>query len=131
MIDVSESVTVNASVEETWGLVGRPESLADWHPAIASSTVEGGIRHLTLGDGGEVEERITGEAAHSYTYEILSSPLPVSDYSSKISAEPAGDGATLTWSCSFTPEGISEDEARQLLSGLYRSGLDAAAQRLG
>lgn len=131
MVEVMESVAVAADANAAWDVVGPPGSIADWHPAVASSETENDVRHLILGDGGRVEERITEQSEHSYSYEILESVLPVSGYSSRLSVEPSDQGSTISWSGTFDAQGISEPEAQQLIAGMYRAGLDAVAQRLG
>jgi len=130
MVEVTESVSVTGDADTAWGLIGDPSALAEWHPAIASSEVENDLRHCTLGDGGRLEERITEQSGQSYSYKILEGPLPVSDYSSRISVEPSDQGAEINWSATFEAQGVSEPEAEKLISGIYRAGLEAAAQRL-
>lgn len=131
MVEVTESISVGADPNAVWELVGDPSALSDWHPAIASSEVENDLRHCALGDGGRLEERITEQSGQSYSYEILEGPLPVSDYSSRISVEPSDEGATINWSATFEAQGVSEPEAEKLIAEIYRTGLEAAAQRLG
>ena len=131
MVEVTESVSVGADADATWEMIGDPSALAEWHPAVDSSEVENDLRHCVLGDGGRIEERITEQSGRSYSYDITEGPLPISDYSSRISVEPSDQGATITWSCTFEAQGVSEPEAEKLIGGIYRAGLDAVAQRLG
>ena len=131
MVEVTESVSVAADANAAWELIGDPSALAEWHPAIDSSEVENDLRHLILGDGGRIEERITEQSGRSYSYEFIESPLPVGGYSSRLSVEPSDRGATISWSSTFEAQGASESEAEELIAGIYRAGLDAVAQRLG
>ncbi len=131
MAEVTESVSVNADADAAWEVIGNPSALADWHPGVDSSEVEGDLRHVVLGDGGRIEERITERADRSYSYVFLESPLPVSDYSSRLSVEASDQGATITWAATFQAQAVSESEAEELVSGIYRGGLDAVAERLG
>lgn len=130
MAEVRESVSVAAGADAAWELIGDPAALADWHPAVDSSEMENGTRHVVLGNGGRIEERITEQSGRSYSYELIESPLPVSDYSSRLSVEPSDQGATITWTSTFQAQGVSESEAEELIAGSYRAGLDAVAQRL-
>jgi carbon monoxide dehydrogenase subunit G len=131
MGNVTESVSVTSDADAAWKLVGDPSTFAGWHPAVDSSEVEGDLRLVVLGDGARIEERITERSGRSYSFEILASPLPLSDYSSRLSVEPADEGATITWASTFKAQGVPEAEAEELVAGIYRAGLDAAAQRLG
>lgn len=131
MVEVTESVSVAADASEAWDMIGQPGSLAQWHPAVDSSETEDDARHLVLGDGGRIEERITDRSERSYSYEIVEGVLPVSDYASRLSVEPSGQGSTISWSGTFEAAGVPEPDAEELIAGIYRAGLDAVAQRLG
>ena len=66
MPDVSTSSVVPADAETVWRVVRDFDGLPTWHPAISASELEdgartdqvGAVRHLTLGDGGAVRERL-------------------------------------------------------------------------
>lgn len=131
MSEVTERISVGANVQDAARLVADPARLAEWHPAIASSSVEGDIRHLVFADGPTFDERITARSEHSYEYVIDENPLPLDDYSSGLSVEADGDGSTITWTGRFQPRGIPEAEANDMVTGLYRAGLENARQQLG
>jgi len=129
MSKVSVSQFVSLSAEKTWGLVGDPARLADWHPAIAESpcSADGKSRTCTLADGAEVSEEIlrVEPDKRSYTYRIVQSPLPMKDYVSTLSVEPSDGGCQVTWASEFEPVGIPEAELEKLIRGLYEAGLGA------
>jgi hypothetical protein len=53
-------------------------------------------------------------------------PFPVIDYLATLQLAAVGENETLvTWSGSFTPDGISEKEAEELFRGIYEGGLTA------
>ena len=129
-IDLSESVDVAASPADVWAAIGDWCSIASWHPVIAECEAyeEDGktMRKLTTGDGGEIIEEQTGMDgdAMSFSYAIIESPLPIADYASTMAVTENGDGATVTWSSSYSANGVSDDEALELMTGVYRAGLD-------
>jgi len=133
MSKVSVSHVMAASPATLWGLVGDPASLSSWHPAIAQSPVSDGgrVRTCRLADGGEVREEILAHdpAGRSYTYRIVSSPLPMTDYVSTLSVTDAEGGARITWQCECQPAGIAEAELEAMLRGLYEAGLSALRAR--
>ncbi len=135
-IDLSESVDVTASPADAWAAVGDWCSIKDWHPVIAECEAyeEDGktMRKLTTGDGGEIIEEQTGMDgdAMSFSYAIIESPLPIADYASTMAVMENGDGATITWSSSYSANGVSDDEALELMTGVYRAGLDELAGQL-
>ena len=141
--EVTQSVSISASPDKVWRLIGPFEAISAWLPNAASSPANrgnsvGSIRVITLNAPGHptVTERLTAYGDHTYTYAITSVDphvLPVTGYTSTISVSPAASGATVTWHGSFSPAGGADDTtAEKAVSGLYRSGLDnikAMAQR--
>ena len=129
---VTRKVTLHAPVAEVWGLVGDFHGLADWHPAVESSTREAvgdeEFRLLKIVGGGEILEHLVAKSSHSYTYSIIRSPLPIAHYEAKIEANTAGADTEITWSSSFTP---TADGAPDVVAGIYQAGLDALAARFG
>ncbi|MEM7042342.1 MAG: SRPBCC family protein [Pseudomonadota bacterium] len=136
-IDLSESVDVAASPADAWAAIGDWCSIKDWHPVIAECEAyeEDGktMRKLTIGDGGElIEEQTAMDAdAMSFSYTINESPLPIADYASTMAVTENGDGATVTWSSSYAANGVTDDEALELMRGIYRAGLDELRGKLG
>ncbi len=129
---VTRKATLAASITEVWGLVGNFHGLADWHPAIESSTRESvgdeEFRRLALAGGGQIIEHLVGKTTHSYTYSIIRSPLPIAHYEAKIEANTAGANTEITWSSSFTP---TADNAEDVVAGIYEAGLNALVERFG
>ncbi len=134
-VEVERKLTVRATPAEVWAVMGDFGALADWHPDVATCDVErhGDVvhRHIRTVDGAELLERELGDHPddHSYTYEILSSPLPVRDYRAILRVVPAPEGAKILWSSSFEPEGTSIEEAARTIAAIYDAGLDAIAKR--
>ena len=129
---VMRKVKLNAPVASVWGLIGDFHGVAEWHPAVESSTREAvgneEFRLLKIAGGGEILEHLVAKTGHSYTYSIIRSPLPVDHYEAKIEANTAGGGTEITWSSSFTPTG---DNSEEVVAGIYQAGLDALAARFG
>ena len=133
---LSRSVEVTASAAEVWAEIGAFCSVPDWHPAIATCTLDGDTpptRTLVTVDGQAtfIElESARDDAMFTYSYAILSGPLPLTDYVATISVtEIAGGGSTVTWSSHYTPLEGRDDDAAGALTGIYDSGLSAIADR--
>jgi mxaD protein len=131
-LSVSREVTVDSSPATVWKLVGGFNALDVWHPAVANSTVKGNatsagaIRTLTLGDGAKITEKLLtySAAKTSYSYAILSGPLPVKNYVSTISLSPTSDGKTsIKWSSTFDAAGAPDAKATEVIGGVYDGGL--------
>ena len=138
MTIVKETVSLNASATDIWSYIGDFDQLDSWHPAVAASKTEqdgsNKIRHLTLGDGSKIVERLDShdDEARSYTYTILEAgPLPVQNYRSTIEVTGNSSVATVVWSSEFEPQGTSEADAQAAISGVYTGGFAALVEKFG
>ena len=130
-VSVEESVELNVKPAAVWALIGDYNALYRWHPAVASSDRNDNVRVLTLGNGAQLTETLTAQddAAHSYSYTINTSPLPVADYDSTIQVTASANGTSkVTWRSSFNAAGTSDTEAADVIRGVYRAGLDNLAK---
>ena len=60
----------------------------------------------------------------TYSYTILESPLPVSNYISTIKVTPTDSSrSSITWTGDFQAKGASEGEAKTVIDGIYVKGL--------
>ncbi|WP_061296778.1 SRPBCC family protein [Herbidospora cretacea] len=132
MASTSVSRVLPASPQQVWDLVGGFHSLPDWLPYIPESTMlEGGrLRRLVTPDGKVIVERLLAfsEAERHYSYSFVKSPFPVTSYLSILRVHPIpgnADAAEVMWSGCFTPAGVSESEAVDLFTTIYRDGLEA------
>ncbi|GJD44564.1 IS1595 family transposase ISMpo2 [Methylobacterium cerastii] len=134
-IDVAKTATVATPPAKVWQTIGDFCGIGDWHPAVekcAPSEKDGmKVRTLSLKGGGTlVEEQVSrDDKVMSYTYTILSGPLPVSDYKSTLSVAPDGTGSKLSWTGTFNAKGAPDTVATDAISGIYESGLKAIADK--
>lgn len=127
-IGLKLAMKLDAKAEDVWAMIGNFGDL-DWHPAVASTTVEGegleAVRTLTLVDGAVIFETLDEVSEMSYSYSITSSPLPVQNYSATLKVVDEGDGVMVEWSSNFEPKtGASAEEAQAVVSGIYKAGFD-------
>lgn len=137
---VEESTTLNASPETVWATIGQFDNVS-WHPVVARTELVPGpgapLRLITTGDGAQLRERLVAldTVAHRYSYRIEVSPLPVKAYESTLRIEPQGSGSRVVWSSHFERDpaaaGVSDAQAREIVTGIYRAGLDALQKRYG
>lgn len=135
MAHTSASIKLPVPVDQVWDLIGGFDSLPDWLPFIPFSKLSEGarVRTLTTQDGGTVVERLEvfDNDRRSYSYSIIKSPFPVTDYTSTLAVHPDGSGQShVEWSGEFTPVGISDDEAVARFRGIYIDGLAALTEIL-
>jgi ribosome-associated toxin RatA of RatAB toxin-antitoxin module len=138
MAKVSMTTKVNVPASQLWDLIGGFNALPAWHPAIEKSEVEeddsGSIRTLTLAGGGKIVERLESQddSGHSYSYAILESPLPLTNYHATIRVnEDEGGGCTVEWSSEFNPVGAPENDAMKAVEGIYQAGFDNLRKMFG
>ena len=132
MAQITRSVSINASPETVWALIGGFQALPDWHPAAEGSAKEmvDGVEHrrLSLAGGGEMLEKALGSDGMSYGYEIVESPLPVKNYRSILSAVGTGEGTVVVWSSTFD---ALANTAPDVVAGIYEAGLKTLTSRFG
>jgi polyketide cyclase/dehydrase/lipid transport protein len=132
-IKSSDSKTTSQSVDAVWTKIGDFCGIANWHPAIAKCDLSADKKERTLmlkGGGTIVEDLVRwSDKTHSYTYKIVSSPLPVENYEStlRVSAAKSGSGSVISWHGHYKAKGASDAEAKKVIDGVYESGLTALA----
>jgi carbon monoxide dehydrogenase subunit G len=131
-VEVSKTITVNSGVEEVWKKVGDFCAIQDWHPAIEKCKAYDDhgtfYRTLTLTDGGIISEKHAGEEASSYTYFIKKSPLPVKAYKATFSAEGDASKTVITWNARFKAKEKTNEEAKEVIEGIFDAGLASIAE---
>jgi hypothetical protein len=134
---ISRSTDVDAPASAVWSLIGPFCAIKDWLPPVGQCIEDGktpSTRILVTKDGmaAFVETQTArSEAEHSYSYTFLSSPLPVSNYTSTIKVTAKQDGSsTVTWFGSYTPDQGKEAAAKEALTGVYEAGLAEIKGRL-
>ncbi len=136
-LSVSEKVDLTAPPAKVWSTIKDFNGWQGWHPAIASTeitkgkgNVKGTVRVLTTKDGAKVTEELLAhsDGAMGYTYRIIESPLPVTNYVSTLKGNKSKTGSTVVWKATFKAKaGTADDEAKKVMAGIYRAGLDNLA----
>ncbi|KRS10934.1 hypothetical protein XM53_18585 [Roseovarius atlanticus] len=148
---VTLTTEVAAEPAEVWEAIGNFQDMS-WHPAVHSTTGEGGnevdaTRVLTLGEeGGPTIDEILykySDEKMSYSYritEVAVETLPVTNYSSHLTVKPRdGGGSIVEWRGAFyrgypnndPPPELNDEAAIAAVSGVYQAGLDALTERFG
>ncbi len=138
MTKVSMSANLGVSADRLWDMIGGFHSLPDWHPAIAKCDIEEDgkvtLRRLSLAGGGEIVERLeqSDDDERSYTYSIVSSPLPLNNYKSTIRVvEGEGGNAKVEWSSEFDSAGAPDTDVTKIVEGIYSAGFDNLKKMFG
>lgn len=147
-LKVDERISLAIDPDTVWAVVAPFDAIAHWHPAAERSPADrgnepGSVRQVALvgGDARLVETLIShSDAQRTYTYTLAdNSPVPVSDYRSTLTVKPAGRGTEIVWQGDFRrrdtgPDpapGADDAAAVEAVRGIYRSGLDGIAGKVG
>jgi hypothetical protein len=122
---------MDAEKADLWKRFGGFCTIQDWHPGVAkceeSKEGDASIRTLTLKDGGVIKEKLLESVEGRYKYSILSGPWPVKNYEAQFALTPDDDNedeVNFSWSAIFDPEGKPAKEARGVIDGVIKAGLD-------
>jgi len=133
--EVTETIEVEASPDSVWAAIGDFCGIKEWHPVIEGCDVKNDgddkVRTLTTKDGAQFVEKQTAwdDAGKSYTYTILSSPLPLTAYTSTLGVSGSGTVSTITWTGSFTPN-AADGSVEKVVASIYQAGLGGIKSRL-
>jgi len=126
-LDSSVTMTSSMTPDALWKKVGDFCGIASWHPAIEKCVLsaDGKQRTLSLKGGGTVVEALENwdDAHRTYTYTILSGPLPVANYHSTISVTADPKGSALKWMGTFDAKGAPDADVKKTFDGIYEAGL--------
>lgn len=142
---VDEEISIAASPEAVWGIVGEFGAIAAWHPKVKEAKATGGNeagkaeRELTLANGERIVEGLDEyEPAQRMLGYRLSrenhAALPVSFYSATLEVVADDKGGSLVrWSGrfyradtgNFPPEHLNDAAAVSAMTDFFRSGLES------
>ena len=129
---LTRTTNVAASADEVWSAIGPFCAIKDWHPMIATCDTDAKVpptRTLVTKDGKAtfVETEIArDDAKRLYSYNFVSSPLPVPKYLATIRVVPHGAHAsTIIWHGDFVAAPGKASGVKTTLANIYETGLKA------
>ena len=144
MARVYVSSVVGAPAARVWARVRDFNGLPTWHPAIADSRIENGepsdkvgcVRAFSLRNGDRLREQLLGLSDYDmfYTYSILDSPMPLTNYVATLRLTPVTDAdhTFMEWSADFD---CAAERETELVTGIganvFQGGLDALKRAFG
>lgn len=144
MASVYVSTVVDASADRVWDRIRDFNALPVWHPRIRDSRIEaslpadkvGCIRNFNLQNGDNIREQLLGLSDYDkfYTYSILESPMPLTDYIATIRLTPVTDGERcfVEWTAEFD---CAPEQEAELVDGIggnvFQGGFDALKRYFG
>ncbi len=132
-IRVGEDVPMSA--EAVWTVIGDFSGIRKWAPALEAESTEitpkGKVRTLTMPGGRTIQELMTDEGPHHYTYTLERPDMDA--YFSTVSVVPGGGEASrIEYVVKFTPKDASTLEATtEQLTKFCRGNIKAMKRALG
>ncbi len=135
MAQTTVKAEIAVPAEKLWALV-RDFGNIPWIPGGDEATVEGeGVGMVRSLLGGAVRERLESldDASMKLGYTIDEGlPVPASDYHAIMTVSAAGaDRSELDWTCSYVPNGASDEEVHAQFEGLYTTMIGWIKENLG
>jgi NADPH:quinone reductase len=139
---VVRSAVIDAPIARVWDLLRDFNSHTLWHPAIATSNIEGDepsdrvgcVRSFTLKDGARIREQLLSlsDREHRFTYCILEADVPLERYVASVQLRPVTDSDHTFWhweSTFRTPRGREREMVTLVGVDVYEAGI-AGVRRL-
>jgi carbon monoxide dehydrogenase subunit G len=137
MVSVKVSERVEASAGQVWDLFrdfgGIQRFTSGFEKVEVSGSGIGAVRTITLPGGAALQERLEAfdDRGRKLQYAIVGGPIPVANYLATIEVKDEGKACRIDWSSHFEPKGISDDQARAMIEGVYKSGIAGVKKALG
>jgi carbon monoxide dehydrogenase subunit G len=137
MVNVKVSERVEASADQVWDLFrdfgGIQRFTSGFEKVEVSGSGIGAVRTITLPGGAALQERLEAfdDRGRKLQYAIVGGPIPVSNYLATIEVRDEGKACRIDWSSHFEPKGISDDQARAMIEGVYKGGIAGVKKALG
>lgn len=128
MTTVTVTDTFDHPVDKVWPLVSDFGGIHKYMRGMPETQVEGsGLGQDRVIDlpQGQVVERLTwlDNAAHSFSYTIITAPLPFRRYVATVKLTARGNQTDIEWQGNFDVEGVSVEDGEAMARGIYSGGI--------
>lgn len=121
-------IRIDRPADDVWNVVSDVGAIADWFPAIESSSASGSTRSCTVGDGAELEEEIlTNDSDLRRLQYRITKGMPLDFHLGTVDVLEDGNGALVIYSTDVEPDEVADAMGPMLESGL--EGLKALLER--
>ena len=137
MVSVKVSERIEVTADQVWDLFrdfgGIQRFSAGIEKVEVSGSGIGAVRTLSLPGGMTLQERLEAfdESGRRLQYAIVAGPIPVSNYLATIEVKDEGKACRIDWSSQFEPKGITDEQGRAMIEGVYKGGIAGVKKALG
>lgn len=130
MLTVTKKHTFELPIDELWDILGDFGNTGKWSGRPSEACVHegkgiGSIRTLTISDGRVVIDKLEAQTDYSYSYSLLSGPLPYSTYRATMAVHAIDNARTeFSWTGEFEMTEMSDDEGVAFTENVYTMGID-------
>ncbi len=132
MPHLRNSVSINASPEEVWKVLGDPLATPQWIPGLTTAKLDGDVRLCTTMDGNKIVEEVDySDEKRLFRYIQREVPLPVGNSWGAMAVESQGNGSLVVWDAEFEVlDPSQEGPVTQMIDGYYKQTLESLRQRI-
>lgn len=125
-VTINQTQQYDATPERVWAIVGDFYALHTWVPAVTATRADTSTRtrYAVLPDGGEMTEQLIEEGERCQRYRVLAGPMPLREFVAQLQVRDAEGGSEIVWQATFEPVGLPAAEAQELVTGVFRGGLE-------
>jgi Polyketide cyclase / dehydrase and lipid transport len=129
MLTVEATQDFALPLDDLWDIIGDFGDTGRWSGRPPEACVQegegiGALRTLYIQDGREIVDRLEAQTDYSYSYSIVTSPLPYKSYRATMSVEPIDQGhSRFRWTGEFEPDGLSDADAIAFTQNVYNMGI--------
>lgn len=131
MIEVSRNQDISANPETVWQSIANFGAVASFIKNIKQCTTEGPhgvgqLRHLILEDDSLTTSRLAvlDNEQRLLSYEIVTTKLPMDDYSSTMIVTQTGDNScSVNWCSRFEPAGVLPEKIEEFIGSQLQQAL--------
>lgn len=137
MASAKISERIEASATAVWDLLGDFGGVMRYSEGLEGCSTEGegvgAVRTIRMPGGLELDERLEAfdEARRCLSYAITRGPLPLENYLATIEVNEDGDACRVDWGATYDLKGVTEEQAREMVEGIYTGSLQAVRKKLG
>ena len=137
MVSVKVSERVEATADQVWDLFrdfgGIQRFSSGFEKVEVTGSGIGAVRTIHLPGGVSLQERLEAfdDRGRRLQYAIVAGPIPVTNYLATIEVKDEGKSCRIDWSSHFEPKGISDEQGRAMIEGVYKGGIAGVKKALG
>jgi Polyketide cyclase / dehydrase and lipid transport len=119
------SVAIDVSAEKAWEIVGAVDGVDKWLAPINTCRVEGDKRFCSTDDGAFTEDILKVDDYNRELHYAIpqQNMMPISNILGMMKVRENNDKAIIDWQWEFDVEENTEEQAREMLSGVGQMGI--------